>query len=134
MLNSRIPDTSDDHSLRKPRKYEGMFVVDSADSIDPLASSGVSGKNVRALPDEDALIAAIVDAVREHDPDLLVGYEVQMASWGYLVERAAARGLNLPPLISRLPERERESRDASISPSTVCLTNSTLQSVLRSLL
>ena len=55
---------------------------------------------------------------------------MQMASWGYLVERAAARGLNLPPLISRLPERERESRDASISPSTVCLTNSTLQSVL----
>ena len=39
-----------------------------------------------------------------------MGYEVQMASWGYLVERAAARGLNLPPLISRMPERERESR------------------------
>ena len=43
-------------------------------------------------------------------PDLLVGYEVQMASWGYLVERAAARGVNLPPLISRMPQREKESR------------------------
>ena len=80
------------------------------DEVDPLASSGVSGKNVLAVPDEGALIEAVVEAVREHDPDLLVGYEVQMASWGYLVERAAARGVNLPPLISRMPQRERESR------------------------
>ena len=40
---------------------------------------------------------------------LLLGYEVQMSSWGYLVERAARRGANLPPLLSRLPGSKRDS-------------------------
>ncbi|TQS35389.1 hypothetical protein Golomagni_04190 [Golovinomyces magnicellulatus] len=34
------------------------------------------------------LMLRLVDIVRNHDPDILTGYEIQNSSWGYLVERA----------------------------------------------
>lgn len=34
------------------------------------------------------LINRLTDLVREFDPDILTGYEVQSSSWGYLIERA----------------------------------------------
>lgn len=37
------------------------------------------------------------------DPDILVGYEVQMHSWGYLVQRAAVLGVGLCQQLSRVP-------------------------------
>lgn len=41
------------------------------------------------------------------DPDILVGYEVQMHSWGYLLQRAAVLGLDLCQQLSRVPGRCR---------------------------
>ena len=38
-----------------------------------------------------------------YDSDILIGYEVQMSSWGYLVERAAALNINLTGQLSRIP-------------------------------
>lgn len=40
------------------------------------------------------------------DPDILVGYEVQMHSWGYLLQRAAVLGLDLCQQLSRIPGGE----------------------------
>ncbi|CAG13491.1 unnamed protein product, partial [Tetraodon nigroviridis] len=37
------------------------------------------------------------------DPDILVGYEVQMRSWGYLLQRAAELGVDLCQQLSRVP-------------------------------
>jgi len=39
-------------------------------------------------PTELDLINRLVDIVRYHDPDILVGYEVHNGSWGYVIERA----------------------------------------------
>lgn len=39
------------------------------------------------------------------DPDILVGYEVQMHSWGYLLQRAAVLGVDLCQQLSRIPGR-----------------------------
>lgn len=39
------------------------------------------------------------------DPDILVGYEVQMRSWGYLLQRAAVLGVDLCQQLSRIPGR-----------------------------
>lgn len=38
-----------------------------------------------------------------YDPDILLGYEVQMHSWGYLLQRAAALNVDLCQMISRVP-------------------------------
>lgn len=34
----------------------------------------------------------LIDKIRRYDPDMLTGYEVQNASWGYLVERGVELG------------------------------------------
>jgi DNA polymerase zeta len=45
-----------------------------------------------ALVDEEDseldLINRLTDLVRDFDPDILSGYEVQSSSWGYVIERA----------------------------------------------
>ena len=37
------------------------------------------------------------------NPDIVVGYEIQMLSWGYVIQRAATLTIDLPPLLSRIP-------------------------------
>jgi DNA polymerase elongation subunit (family B) len=47
--------------------------------------------NTLNIEEEDSeldLINRLTDIVREFDPDILAGYEVQSSSWGYIIERA----------------------------------------------
>lgn len=41
------------------------------------------------------------------DPDILVGYEVQLHSWGYLLQRSSALGVDLCQQLSRVPGTAR---------------------------
>lgn len=41
---------------------------------------------------EEDLFTLVIEKIRYYDPDMLVGYEVQNSSWGYLVERGAKLG------------------------------------------
>jgi DNA polymerase zeta len=43
--------------------------------------------DIRVETEEAYLINALVDVVRELDPDILTGYEVHSSSWGYVIER-----------------------------------------------
>ena len=47
------------------------------------------GMAVDLYPTEEALLRAWAVRVRKMDPDVLLGYEIQRASWGYVVDRAA---------------------------------------------
>ena len=55
-----------------------------------------------------------------HDPDIILGYEVTMTSWGYLIDRAATLNVNLTNQLSRTPSNHifssiRSSRNILIS-------------------
>ena len=52
---------------------------------------------------EKELFNRFAQLVKELDPDILVGYEVQLASWGFLRDRAEHLGLHLLGEISRVP-------------------------------
>lgn len=39
--------------------------------------------------------------VRQKNPDILAGYEIEMLSWGFLIERASVLSINLTSLLSR---------------------------------
>ncbi len=55
----------------------------------------------RCLPhtqDEPTLLRAVAAALSSLDPDILLGWDVQRGSLGYLAERGAALGL-APPLL-----------------------------------
>ncbi|KNE69242.1 hypothetical protein AMAG_13625 [Allomyces macrogynus ATCC 38327] len=61
---------------------------------------------------ERDLIVRLVDVVRTADPDVLLGYEIHAASWGYLVERChLAFKLDLCDELSRIIPTKRANLD-----------------------
>ena len=74
---------------------------------------------------EGALLDGLVAALRALDPDILVGFEVQQGSLGYLSDRAAALARPEPLLrqLSRTPQvpRRRYSRLALPAPQSFLL-------------
>ncbi|XP_056619644.1 DNA polymerase zeta catalytic subunit [Triplophysa dalaica] len=75
-----------------------------------LFRSGVTGLQVTYACDEKQLFEEISNIIRKYDPDILVGYEVQMHSWGYLLQRASALGVDLCQRLSRVPGDAKENR------------------------
>ena len=93
-----------------PPAFQQPVVGDHASSTLPddnlpcLEHCGLAeGLEVTYTDSEQNLFDKLVHLVREVDPDILVGYEIQMSSWGYLNERAAHLGFNLIGHISRVP-------------------------------
>uniref|UniRef100_A0A670Z8N2 DNA polymerase zeta catalytic subunit n=1 Tax=Pseudonaja textilis TaxID=8673 RepID=A0A670Z8N2_PSETE len=112
---------SSDTPLPETEKMEitGAIVIDkdrtrSISKHAPLlARSGISGLEVTYATDERALFQEVVNIIKRYDPDILLGYEVQMHSWGYLLQRAAALDVDLCQMISRVPDDKKENRFAS---------------------
>ncbi|GBM90804.1 DNA polymerase zeta catalytic subunit [Araneus ventricosus] len=71
---------------------------------------GVKTCDVTCVEDEKLLFEKLACVVREWDPDILVGYEIQMASWGYLIERANVLKMNLISMLSRLCSEKKETK------------------------
>ncbi|KAJ8385944.1 hypothetical protein AAFF_G00179060 [Aldrovandia affinis] len=75
-----------------------------------LVRSGISGLQVTYAIDEKHLFQEMTSIMRRFDPDILIGYEVQMHSWGYLLQRASALGVDLCQQLSRVPGDSKENR------------------------
>ena len=56
------------------------------------------------------MILSFQTFVKSRDPDIIIGYEIQMLSWGYLIDRAKELDINLCPLISRIPGADKVSK------------------------
>ncbi|XP_015992480.2 DNA polymerase zeta catalytic subunit isoform X1 [Rousettus aegyptiacus] len=78
-----------------------------------LIRSGITRLEVTYAADEKALFQEITDIIKRYDPDILLGYEIQMHSWGYLLQRAAALSVDLCHMISRVPDDKTENRFAA---------------------
>ena len=59
---------------------------------------------VEVFQSEKALLEAFIEATQSLDPDIILGFEVQKGSLGYLADRAATMELALLKLVSRTPE------------------------------
>lgn len=55
---------------------------------------------------ERELLMSLVQLIRKWDPDIFAGYEIEMSSWGYVMQRSQAIGVDLVPLISRVPSQK----------------------------
>ena len=86
----------------------GCIIVGAPGTVDPVSPE----LRQNFVASELLLVRSVVRLVRDADPDILAGYEVQMASWGYLSSRAAVLGINICPLLSRVPASVKESKVA----------------------
>ena len=66
------------------------------------------------MQEEKELFTALEQLVRIWDPDILLGYEVQMLSWGYLFQRAKEYEIDLIKELSRIKGR---SNHTNMNPS-----------------
>lgn len=115
---------SSDTPLPDTEKTEltGVIVIDKDKTVTHqdiryqtplLIRSGITGLEVTYAADEKALFQEITDIIKRYDPDILLGYEIQMHSWGYLLQRAAALSVDLCQMISRVPDDKTENRFAA---------------------
>ncbi|KAI4154482.1 MAG: hypothetical protein LQ341_000334 [Variospora aurantia] len=82
---------SDDQNIELNGVNEGTHVGIIALSADGGLAHKIaqhSDAEVEEESNELDLINRMVDIVRDHDPDILTGYEVHGGSWGYMIERA----------------------------------------------
>lgn len=103
---------SSDYPLSGSDKKEmtGAIVIAQETAADKdarrplLTRSGVTGFQTTYVADEKELFEHLVSLIKRYDPDILLGYEVQMHSWGYLLQRASALNVDLCQQMSRIPE------------------------------
>ncbi|XP_063402916.1 DNA polymerase zeta catalytic subunit-like [Mytilus trossulus] len=97
-----------DQLSSKLQKYTSFSGVHLNQTL--LQKSGIDDNlQVAYVETEIGLFNAFKDLITRLDPDLLVGYEIQKTSWGYLLQRAAQVGIDLCSQISRIPEEKRGS-------------------------
>lgn len=81
--------------------FAGAIIVDLNDSRN-LRGLYPSCAVTYATCEED-LFCNIVTLIGECNPDILIGWELETLSWGYVLQRAGHLGANLVTSISRIP-------------------------------
>ncbi|KAK7743794.1 DNA polymerase zeta [Cytospora paraplurivora] len=83
--------TKSDENLHGTQSSNGTFLAIILVTEDDAFARRVRAQtNVEVIEESTELDAMVrmVEIVRNHDPDVLTGYEVHGSSWGYLIERA----------------------------------------------
>ncbi|OQV19264.1 DNA polymerase zeta catalytic subunit [Hypsibius exemplaris] len=62
----------------------------------------IKSLNLVFVASEMDLFNLFISQVRSLDPDILAGYEIQLSSWGYFIERGVILGIDVLRLLSRL--------------------------------
>ncbi|XP_045493795.1 DNA polymerase zeta catalytic subunit [Colias croceus] len=97
----------DNHFLAK--QLTQILVVDESKPPKHLDRC-VFNANVVYVDTESEIFDKIINLVKEHDPDIMCGYEIEMNSWGYVLERAQFLGLEIVKEISRITEKYRQKK------------------------
>lgn len=61
------------------------------------------GISIQRVETEQELLEIFFRKIRLYDPDILAGYEIELQSWGYLIERGYVLNLNFCNALSRMP-------------------------------
>ncbi|XP_023293724.2 DNA polymerase zeta catalytic subunit isoform X1 [Lucilia cuprina] len=108
-IENSIPNDHIDVDKKLPRKACGYIMVH--DSRDIVAKEGrIHGIDndieVTIVQTEVEALEALLGLCSRWDPDIYAGYEIEMSSWGFVIERAKYLCLNIAPLLSRVPTQK----------------------------
>ena len=88
---------------QRPLSVTGIIVVsDPCEGLLKKTGVLIDGLQVVEVADEAALFRQLSRLVAEWNPDILVGYEIEMLSWGYLLQRGSKMGWPVQEWLSRL--------------------------------
>lgn len=100
-------DCPPDHRLQK--SVTKVIVVENSSPVRYLDRC-IFNVDVTYVDNESVLLEKVLELVMLHDPDILCGYEIEMSSWGYILERAQVLGLEIVKEVSRITEKYRQKR------------------------
>ena len=89
--------------------YHSGVIMIASPTFNPTRL-GLSSYPILVVPDELSLFNALHDlVVLTFDPEVLVGFECQASSWGYLIDRAASEfeGWDFQPELGRIKDGGR---------------------------
>lgn len=89
-------------------RYQERGIITYEKNID--CSNVNDNYKIEYVCDELTMINKFLDLIKEFNPDILIGYEIEMASWGYLIDRGYVLSLNLITELSRVIN-ERVTKD-----------------------
>lgn len=96
--------------------YDKNYVLTSRKGI--IAVSKISlgyfkeGINIQRVGSEQEMLEIFFQKIQIYDPDIFAGYELELGSWGYLIERGCALNLNFCNALSRTPLEKDEVKKA----------------------
>lgn len=97
-----------------PTHQIGFLVLDAQDDLTkrgyPLMKNCGTNYKLTYAQNEKELLIKFISLISEWDPDIFVGYEIEMNSWGYLIERGNVLEINMPVLLSRIPTIKQDIR------------------------
>ncbi|XP_041971282.1 DNA polymerase zeta catalytic subunit [Aricia agestis] len=100
-------DCPSDHTLQ--RYITQVFVADTKDGFKQFDRCTFR-YDISYFNTEHEILEKLVDFVKIHDPDIMCGYEIEMNSWGYAVERSQMLGMEMVRELSRITDKNRQKR------------------------
>lgn len=91
-------------NVRSPGSRSNLSFAQKLRSL--LNKTGLSMHDVEfdMVDTEIELIMALVEVVKTYDPEILVGYEMERLSWGYVLERSTVLNFNISTPLSRVTD------------------------------
>lgn len=91
-------------------------------SLDSITGTKAVEVEILYCDDEVSALKALVEIVRLEDPDIMLGYEIQMNSWGFLIQRAHhIKNSNLCVELSRILYGPNTSGVGLFNGKTICI-------------
>ena len=112
VIEHRSPATQTKGATLLPQNDCGCIIVKDIESENAGQDHhmyGTGGNNevtMRFVNTEIEALEALVELSMRWDPDIYGGYEIETASWGYVLERGKHLGFNIAPLLSRVPTQK----------------------------
>lgn len=101
-IHNDVPAPIDETSLTQ--KSTGVLI--NTNNYSDLAKFRMATQtSVKLVNTETELFMELVRLIRKWDPDIFAGYEIELASWGYVIQRSQVINIDLVPLISRIPSQ-----------------------------
>jgi len=101
-----VPEPTSRHEAGQPAQPTSTAVGDGGGGINICLPAAVQ---VHYYASEQAVLQAFCAVVQVLDPDVLVGWDIQQGSLGYLADRGAVLGFNVLRAASRTPEVRPEA-------------------------
>ncbi|CAG9136705.1 unnamed protein product [Plutella xylostella] len=102
--------TNDSATEHFPQKTLTKIIVVDDMSPPKKLDRCVFNQDISYVDSEKNIIESVLELTKVHDPDIMCGYETEMSSWGYILDRAEHLGWEIVQEVSRINEKHRQKR------------------------